>query len=155
MSREEYERFLERSETKFEWVDGEAIEMAGTTFEHVDLNGNLYLLIRSAMRGRRGKVLLNDMRVRTRGGIGPDRFPDLSAVLGEPRFAPHPQDKKLVLLNPAILFEILSESTAEDDDEGGRKFADYAATPSVTDYVLVDSRAMRVVHRSRPDAAAG
>ena len=149
MSREAYERFLERSDTKFEWVDGEAIEMAGTSYEHVDLNGNLNGLLWNVLRrNRRGKVLGNDMRVRTRGGAGPDRFPDLSVVLGEPRFAPHPEDKKLVLLNPTVLFEVLSDSTAADD-ETGRKFEDYTATPSVTDYVLVDSRSPRVLHRAR------
>ena len=137
------------SETKYEWVDGEAIEMAGTTLQHIDLNGNLLALLWQALRkDRRGKVLGNDTRVRTRGGAGPDRFPDLSVVLGEPRFAPHPEDKKLVLLNPTVLFEVLSDSTA-DDDETGRKFEDYTATPSVTDYVLVDSRSLRVLHRAR------
>ena len=86
-------------------------------------------------------------------GAGPNRYADVSVVLGEDRFARHPEDKKLDLLNPTVVVEVLSESTA-GDDESGRKFEDYAATPSVTDYVLADSRSMRVLHRARtgPDA---
>ena len=153
MSRVEYEAFTEEQETKFEWVDGEAIEMSGATEEHCDLTGNLDFLLRTVIRRRgggaaRGKVYNGDMRVRTRGGAGPNRYPDVSVVVGESRFARHPEDKKLDLLNPTVLIEVLSDSTAEDD-EHGRKFEDYTATPSVSDYVLADSRAMRVVHRTR------
>lgn len=95
----------------------------------------------------------SDLRVRTRGGVGPSRYPDLTVSLDPQRFAPHPEDKKLDLLNPTVLLEVLSDSTAEED-ETGRKFEDYTATPSVTDYITVDSRTPRIVHRTRPDAAA-
>ena len=151
MSRAEYEAFAEEQETKFEWVDGEAIEMPRVTEQHSDLAVTLSGLLWLAMRCRDGKVNHADLRVRTRGGAGPNRFPDLSVVVGESRFARHPEDKKLDLLNPTVLIEVLSDSTAEDD-EHGRKFEDYTATPSVRDYVLADSRAMRVVHRARENA---
>ena len=156
MSRAEYEGFAEEQETKFEWVDGEAIEMAGATKEHCDVTGALDFLLRSVLRRRgggafRGEVYNGDLRVRTRGGTGPNRYPDVSVVLGDDRFARLPEDKKLDLLNPTVVVEVLSDATAEED-EHGRKFEDYTATPSVTDYVLADSRAMRVVHRTRRTA---
>ena len=148
MSREAYLEFSERSETKFEWVDGEAIEMPGVTIQHSDLQTNLTALFWSALRGRVGKVNGSDLRVRTRGGAGNNRYPDLTVSLEPQRFVRHPEDQKLDLLNPTVLFEVLSDSTAADD-ETGRKFEDYTATPSVTDYVLVDSRSPRVLHRAR------
>ena len=106
MSRAEYEAFQEaQTDAKFEWVDGEAIEMAGGTEEHADVIGNLDFLLRTVMRRRRGgtirgKVYNSELRVRTRDGTGPNRYADASVVLGQSRFARHPEDKKLDLLNP-------------------------------------------------------
>ena len=150
MTREDYVAFQEaQTDAKFEWVRGEAIEMAGATEEHCDVTGNLDFLLRLAMRVRRtGKVYNSDMRVRT--GAGPARYPDVAVVLGRPRFAPHPEGKRLDLLNPAVVVEVLSERTGDTDETD--KLAEYAATPSVTDYVIADSRSMSVVHRTRADA---
>ena len=154
MSREEYVEFQEaQTDVKFEWVRGEAIEMAGATEQHSDLSITLAALFWLAMRRRTGKVNHADLRIRTRGGAGPNRYPDLSVVLGESRFAWHRRDKRLDLLNPTVVVEALSESTAEED-ETGEKFADYTATPSITDYIVADSESMRVVHRTRTDPSA-
>ena len=152
MTRANYIEFQERqTDVKFQWVDGEAIEMAGGTEQHADIGGNFFALFKWALRGRVGKAYNSDLRIRT--GAGPNRYADASAVLGESRFDSHPRDLRLDLLNPTVVVEVLSESTAEED-ETGEKFADYTATPSVTDYVLADSRAMRVVHRTRTDPSA-
>ena len=154
MSQEEYVAFQEaQTDVKFEWVRGEAIEMAGATEQHSDLSITLAALFWLAMRRRAGKVNHADLRIRTRGGAGPNRYPDLSVVLGESRFAWHRRDKRLDLLNPTVVVEALSESTAEED-ETGEKFADYTATPSITDYVIADSESMRVVHRARTGPGA-
>ena len=151
MSLAEYEAFEEaQTGAKFEWVDGEAIETPGFTEQHATVGGNLFALLWNARRGRPGRVYPDGLRVRT--GAGPRRYPDSSVVLGEARFAPHPEDKRLDLLNPAVVVEVLGESTAEEDE--GPKLEEYTATDSVTDYVLADSRAMRIVHRSRTGPAA-
>ena len=146
MTREQYRVFEEaQTENKFEWSRGEAIEVAGATAEHDILKTDLFGLLWSSLRGRPGRVFSSDMRVRIPSG--PYRYPDLSAVTGAPEFERHPKDKKLVLSNPALLFEALSESTAEEDE--GEKLDEYTLIPSLTDYVIAESRAVRVVHRTR------
>ena len=157
MTREEWAAFCETTERKYEWANGEAIEMPNVTKQHskltVSLSGMLWSLLRT--RGRSDvEVDHADLCVRTRGGDGANRFADLTVTVGPQRFHPHPRGRELELLNPTVVVEVLSESTAEED-ETGEKFEDYTATPSVTDYVVVDSRAVRVRHRSRtgPDAA--
>ena len=152
MSREQYLEFQEvRTDVKFEWVDGEAIEMAGGTEQHASVGGNIYGLLWTAMRRRHGKAYNSELRTRT--GAGTSRYPDSSVVLGESRFVRHPEDKRLDLLNPTVVVEVLSESTADTDER--EKLVEYASSESVTDYILADSREMRVVHRTRtgPEAA--
>ena len=57
------------------------------------------------------RVLSNDTKVRT-SLEGLFAYPDLTVVCGEGRYH---DAKKNVLLNPTIIFEILSPSTAHDD----------------------------------------
>ena len=130
---------------KFEWADGEGIETAGGTAEHNRLKGNLFVLLWYALRGRPGTVWDADQRVRIPNG--PYRYPDLSVVTGVSRFEPHPEDKKLTLLNPAVVVEVLSESTAEEDET--TKLREYGRIPSVTDYLIFDSESLRLVRRTR------
>ena len=134
-----------QTELKHEWANGTVIEMAGATGEHNDVASNLMGLLWSAFRGRPGKVYGSDMRVLT--GAGTRRYPDVSATAAAPAFAPHPLGRRLDLTNPAAVFEVLSDSTAETD--GGAKLAEYAATGSVRDYVLLAQDAPRVVRRAR------
>ena len=156
MGWEEYVAFQAAdAERWFEWADGEATEMPRVTYEHATLRANLTgLLWAAARRGGGGaggvRVLAESLRIRTGAGTG--RYADVPVVVGRPRFLPHPEGRRLDLLNPRVLFEVLSDGTADADE--GEKLDEYAATESVTDYVLVDSRRTRVVHRTRADAAA-
>ena len=138
-----------QTELKHEWANGTVIEMAGATEQHEDLAAALLVLLRPAARAVGGKAYGSNLRVRT--GAGPRRYPDATAVVGPRRFEPHPEDKRLDLLNPTVVVEVLSDSTEGTD--GGDKLAEYAATDSVRDYLIADPRRMRVVHRTR--AAAG
>ena len=151
MSEDQYLAFeAAQTERTHEWVDGTVIERDVATEQHEDLVLTLAAMLRSAARRVGGKGYPSNLRVRT--GLGTRRYPDAIAVAGPRRFAPHPDDQRLDLLNPTVVVEVLSDST-EDDDEGN-KLVEYAATDSVRDYLIADPRRMRVVHRTRPDAAA-
>jgi Uma2 family endonuclease len=69
-------------------------------------------------------------------------YPDLVVVCGEPEFLDAAED---VLLNPKVVFEVLSPST-EAFDRGG-KFARYQTyNPTLTDYVLVAQDEPQIEH---------
>jgi Uma2 family endonuclease len=53
------------------------------------------------------------------------------------------------LLNPLLIVEVLSPSSAEDDK--GTKFMQYQTIESLQDYLLVDSTAVTVLHYRRTD----
>ena len=81
---------------------------------------------------------------------GRTRFPDVVLTRKPTRHAPHPEDKRLILLNPTVAIEVASESTAavDEDDKPG----DYLSVSSITDYLIFEQDRRRVRHRRRADA---
>jgi len=59
-------------------------------------------------------------------------YPDVMALYGEARFGDRYKD---VLLNPTLIFEVLSPSTEAYDR--GQKFSHYQHIATLTDYVLI------------------
>jgi|ERR1044071_5048023 Uma2 family endonuclease len=131
---EEYLRMERAAELKSEYDDGVLLAMSGASPRH-----NLIVagLIHSLMsRVRKGCLVYpSDMRVRV---LNPTRFfyPDVSVVCERSQFA---DDERDVLLNPLIVFEILSEGTENYDR--GRKFLSYQEIVSLQEYVLVSQDA--------------
>ncbi len=74
-------------------------------------------------------------------------YPDLTVICGTPLLADAQQD---ILLNPAIIFEILSPSTEKYDR--GSKFRHYRTIESLREYVLVDQNQVQIEQYTRqPD----
>lgn len=71
-------------------------------------------------------------------------YPDVSIVCGSPRFEGDQED---ILLNPLVLFEVLSPSTEAYDR--GRTFIHYQTVPSLKEYVLVAQDRPRIDHFAR------
>src|SRR6202012_3542355 len=94
--------------------------------------------------GKACDVYFTDLRVRAKDAEL-WTYPDVVALRGEPKFdaTSDPQ----TLLNPQVIFEVLSPSTEAFDR--GDKFARYRQIESFTDYVLVSSDRMRVEHYVR------
>lgn len=61
-------------------------------------------------------------------------YPDASIVCGPPVFDPEDKDQ-MSILNPTVVFEVLSETTEQYDR--GRKFNDYRQIESLKAYVLI------------------
>jgi Uma2 family endonuclease len=141
LSFDEYLAFERRSLTKHELVDGRAYAMAGASFAHNVLVANIIGSLRSALEAGGCYTLPSDMKVRTASKA---YYPDASVVCGPPQFHDASED---VLLNPSILVEVLSDSTERIDR--GEKLQAYTSMPSVTDYLLVASRRVRVEHFAR------
>jgi len=117
--------------------------MAGASREHNYIAGDLFGELRSQLRGRNCKLFMSDMRVRVRP-TGLYTYPDVVVVCGRPRFDDSQVD---VLLNPTVIFEVLSPSTEAYDR--GAKFAHYRYLDSLKEYILVAQDRMQVDHFAR------
>lgn len=140
---------MERQATeKSEFVDGEIFLMAGASKKHniitINLTGELY----SQFKNTPCQVFSSDMRV----SINLQNnyvYPDVAALCDEPEFDDEHQDN---LLNPALMIEVLSESTESYDR--GRKFELYRQLPSVQEYLLVAQDRYHIEHYQRQTNAA-
>lgn len=74
-------------------------------------------------------------------------YPDVTAVCGQPLLA---DDRGDILLNPAVIFEVLSPSTEYYDR--GVKFQHYREVQSLQDYILVAQDQIRIEQYTRGDA---
>ncbi len=142
VSPEEYLRLERAAETKSEYDDGVIYAMAGASPQHnfivAGIIGSLFGRLRMPCR-----VSPSDLKIRI---LNPTRFyyPDVTVICDEPRLA---DDHKDVLLNPLIVFEVLSETTAGFDR--GRKFQSYQSIESLQEYVLVSQDEYFVEHFRR------
>ena len=140
---EEYLALERAAEYRSEYLDGEIFAMSGASEAHNLIAGNIFWHLRSQFRGRPCQVYMSDLRVR----VTPGRmytYPDVVAVCGPRQFA---EDQRDTLLNPTVVFEVLSPSTEAYDR--GAKLAHYWRLASLTDYVLVAQDQMRVEHFAR------
>lgn len=129
---EEYLELDRAREEKLEFSDGHVFTPAGASVSHHRIQRNALAALSNKLRGRNCGVFPSDMRV----GVPADppyRDHDLSALCGEARF--ETLGRQEVFINPALLVEILSDSTAECDR--GDKFNYYKSIPSFVEYVLV------------------
>ena len=138
---EEYLELELKAEYKSQYVAGEIYAMAGAQPWHDRIVENLGGMLYVRFRGRNCGTFSSDIRVRAKAG---DlwTYPDLSALCGEAHFETTANPHNL--LNPQVVFEVLSPSTEAFDR--GDKFSRYRQLESLTDYVLVSSEQMRVEH---------
>lgn len=128
---DEYLRLERAADHKSEFVNGRIYAMAGASRVHNRIVFNLAREIGAQLRGRPCDAYVNDMRVKvTQTGLY--SYPDLAALCDEPRFEEELLD---TLLNPAVIVEVLSDSTEKNDR--GIKFAHDRRLASLREYVLI------------------
>lgn len=129
---EEYLKLDHESEEKIEFWDGHIFTLAGASQNHNQIQSNLIFQLRLKLQGRTCRIFPSDMRLKV-PDYPPYRYPDLSALCGKAEFEKIGQQE--LLINPQLIVEILSESTADFDR--GYKFTDYKSIPSFTEYILI------------------
>ncbi|MEX2173776.1 MAG: Uma2 family endonuclease [Pirellulaceae bacterium] len=134
----EYLAIERAAPTKSDFYDGEMFAMAGARRNHNLLVANVVGELREQLRKSPCEVYPSDMRVRV-GKTGLYTYPDAVVVCGEPEFLDDTQD---TLLNPTLLVEVLSESTATYDR--GFKSSCYRQLKSLKEYVLIEQEQPRV-----------
>jgi len=117
------------AEFKSEYFNGEMFAMAGAKGNHVRVNTNLSICLGIAFRGGPCYPLSNDMRVKV-SATGLYTYSDQIVLCDEMQL-----EDDDVLLNPKIIFEVLSPST-ERYDRGG-KFEHYRTIPTLMEYLLI------------------
>jgi Uma2 family endonuclease len=143
---EEYLALERQSEIRHEFLDGTVYAMAGESPRHSAICFNIAGTLHPQLRGTDCRGFSPNMKVRA-GEAGLYAYPDLAVACGETFFHDRHGD---VLLNPAVIFEVLSRSTQAYDR--AEKFERYKTIESLTDYVLVSQDRPRLEHFSRqPD----
>jgi Uma2 family endonuclease len=134
----------ERAATyKSEYRAGEVVPMTGASRKHNLIAGNIYAQLHAQFRQKRGEVYQSDMRVKI-SASGRYAYPDVVVVQDRPLM----EDAELdTLLNPNVIFEVLSQTTENYDR--GEKFEHYRTLASLSDYVLVAQDRVHVEHYAR------
>lgn len=131
LSAQEYLQIERAAETRSEFFAGETFAMTGASRRHNLIVTNVSGETSSQLKDRPCEVYASDMRVKV-SRTGLYTYPAVIVVCDEPQFEDAEVD---TLLNPNVLFEVLSEST--EDYDRGRKFANYRQLDSLRAYVLI------------------
>jgi Uma2 family endonuclease len=148
VSPDEYLAMERAAEEKHEYYDGYVVAMSGARLKHNQVAANLYAKAGSWLENKECQIIPSEMRVAT-----PNRdtylYPDASIVCGEPLLE---DDQFDTLLNPSVIFEILSRSTQKNDT--GYKLLYYKNIPTLKEYIMIDSqkRLVQVVRRQADGA---
>src|ERR1044072_6698528 len=131
VSPEEYLTLERKAEFKSEYLDGVVYAFAGGSPRHNLIVANVIITLGGQLKGRPCRVHPSDLKIRVSNS---KRFfyPDVSVVCGAYEFADDQQD---VILNPTLIVEVSSESTAAFDR--GKKFLSYQQISSLQEYLLL------------------
>jgi Uma2 family endonuclease len=141
---EQYLQLERASEMRHEFLNGLMYAMAGENARHSTVCFNLTGVIGTQIRDKPYLGFSPNLKVRAGSG-GLYAYPDLMIVCGKATFQDDHED---VLLNPTVIFEVLSPSTEKYDR--GEKFRRYRTQiESLQDYVLVSQDQMRIEHHHR------
>jgi Uma2 family endonuclease len=143
---EEYLALERQAEYKSEYFNGEIFAMTGASRRHNLVAANILASLHGQLRKRPCEVYSSDMRVKV-SPTGLYTYPDVVVVCGEPSFDDQQKD---TLLNPTVLVEVLSKSTASYDR--GEKFEHYRKLDSLAEYLVVAQNKYHAEHYIRqPD----
>ena len=117
---------------RHEFLGGEVFAMTGARATHNTIAGNVFALLRDALRGTPCRVFIADMKLQVASAEA-SFYPDVF-VSCDPR--DRTADAELVQRHPKLVVEVLSDSTAAFDR--GRKFEAYRSLDTLEAYLLVE-----------------
>ncbi|CAN5446469.1 Uma2 family endonuclease [soil metagenome] len=128
---EEYLRLERIAKCKSEYFNGEVFAMAGASAAHVRINNNLVGELHVQFRDGPCYSGSSDLRVKIEA-TGLYTYPDTTVLCEDMLLDEGTPD---VLLNPKVIFEILSPTTERYDR--GTKFEHYRTIKTLQEYILV------------------
>jgi Uma2 family endonuclease len=132
LTADEFLAWKRTSESKHEYFDGEIVDFAGTSLDHTRIVQNIVGNFYNQLRGGNCQTFATDIRVRV-GKTRAYTYPDILVICGELQVADDQQD---TVLNPTVIIEVLSPSTAMTDRV--KKFDLYTSLPTLQEYILVN-----------------
>ncbi len=146
LTEEQYLASERAAEFRNEFLDGVMYAMSGGSLQDSGLARNILAKLDAILQPSDCQAFGSDLRVRVSSRMY--TYPDVSVVCGKPLLADEQRD---VLLNPVVIFEVLSPSTELYDR--GPKLQLYRTIPSLREYILVDQNKVRVEQYIRQDAS--
>lgn len=142
----EYLAIERAAEFKSEFFQGEMFAMAGASFRHNQIVANVVRCCGMELLGGPCQIVPSALRLKVTP-TGLYTYPDAMIVCGEPEFD---DDKFDTLLNPTVVFEVLSDSTESYDR--GTKSSHFRKLESLREYVLIAQDRVSVeVYSRTPD----
>jgi len=135
---EEYLALEEKADHKSEFFNGEIFAMAGGSYNHNVIAGNINAALNQFAESKPCVAFTSDMRVLVKAN-GLYTYPDATLVCGQVEFAEGRND---TITNPLIIVEVLSKSTRDYDR--GFKFESYRLIETLQDYLLIDQERVHV-----------
>ena len=145
-SADEYLALEEQADYKSEFYKGEIFAMAGGSYNHNIITGNLFAALNQFVAAKPCAAFTSDMRLLVEKG-DLYTYPDVMVVCGQPQFATGRTD---TIVNPVLIVEVLSRSTQEYDR--GLKFELYRTLDTFQDYVLIDQDRVHLEYYHRLDS---
>lgn len=129
---DEYRVIEEKAEGRSEYRDGEIVPILGGSLNHSRIGRNILTYFTSVLRHTQFEPINSDLRLwipEHRRGL----YPDVMVFEGEPQLNGDRTDE---VLNPILIVEVLSPSTADYDRES--KFRMYRSIKSFREYLLIE-----------------
>ncbi len=126
MTLDEFLAWERRQELRYEFDGFASVAMTGGTANHAVIADNVADALRRALKSP-CRVFRNDLKILAHGRV---RYPDAVVTCS------HVPGTTARLTTPDVGFEVRSPSTAAVDR--GTKNAEYAATPSIQRYVMLE-----------------
>lgn len=141
----EFLSWEERQEPRWEFDGFQPVAMTGGTVGHEAIGGNIRMALAIRLHGGGCRVFGPTLKIEVAGRV---RYPDALVVC-----TPQPR-KGTVASDPVVVFEVLSDGTSRTDRI--EKLREYAATPSIQRYVILeqDTAAATVFLRKGDDMMA-
>lgn len=140
---EEYLAMEEAADFKSEYYQGAIYAMAGGSYNHEVICGNMYSALRQSGDTRPCLAFASNMKLLIEAHTL-YTYPDAMLICGKPKFE---KGRKDTVLNPLVLVEVLSRSTQGYDR--GQKFEFYRAISTFREYVLIDQARVYVEYHHK------
>lgn len=128
----EYLAKEEAADFRSEFYNGEMFAMEGGSPNHNQIKENLVVRIGAKLWGGKCRTRSSDQSVKVEGTTS-YTYPDVLIVCDDPQYPP--LEPRNALINPTVLFEVLSPSNELHDRT--TKFELYKKISTLSEYVLV------------------